>query len=234
MALPEQAGLKLATYNTHRGIGFDRRRSAARIVGVLEELQADVVALQEVEKRDHWEIDALSHFADSHGYQLLQGPTMFEPGGHYGNAVLTRLPVTRTRLADISYRRREPRGALIVDLQWKAAPMRIVATHLGLLPRERRYQLRQLLPYLEAEDFEAIALMGDFNEWFLWGRPLRWLHKLFPDMPLRRSFPAPCPIFALDCIWLRPARCLQRQDAYRSPLAKRASDHLPVVAEITC
>jgi endonuclease/exonuclease/phosphatase family metal-dependent hydrolase len=78
-----------------------------------------------------------------------------------------------------------------------------------------------------------MLLMGDLNEWYLWGRPLRWLHSHFREMPeAPRTFPARRPMFALDRIWVAPAGSLRRLVRHASPLARIASDHLPLTAEV--
>jgi endonuclease/exonuclease/phosphatase family metal-dependent hydrolase len=75
-------------------------------------------------------------------------------------------------------------------------------------------------------------LRGDLNEWFLWGRPLRWLHAHFEATPSPRSFPARAPLLALDRIWVEPRALLQRLWVHLTPAARAASDHIPVVADI--
>jgi endonuclease/exonuclease/phosphatase family metal-dependent hydrolase len=76
------------------------------------------------------------------------------------------------------------------------------------------------------------VLLGDLNEWFLWGRPLRWLHAHFERPPAPRTFPAGWPVLALDRVWVKPRRCLRAIAVHRSLLARHASDHLPVVAAL--
>jgi endonuclease/exonuclease/phosphatase family metal-dependent hydrolase len=92
--------------------------------------------------------------------------------------------------------------------------------------------VRSLLKALEAETPHPTLLMGDLNEWFLWGRPLRWLHAHFEATPSPRSFPARAPLLALDRIWVEPRALLQRLWVHASPAARAASDHVPVVADI--
>jgi endonuclease/exonuclease/phosphatase family metal-dependent hydrolase len=133
---------------------------------------------------------------------------------------------------DRSVPRREPRGALDVQVDCGGARLRVLTTHLGLLPAERRRQVRRLLAALErAADLPTI-LMGDLNEWYLWGRPLRWLHVEFRRTPAPRTFPSRLPLFALDRLWVRPRALLQRLAVHASPLARVASDHLPLVATL--
>lgn len=108
----------------------------------------------------------------------------------------------------------------------------MIATHLGLRPAERREQVRRLLSLCDIKGRDLVLLAGDLNEWFLWGRPLRMLHRIFPDTPHRRTWPAHAPLFALDRVWVHPRRALRRLAVHRSALTRVASDHLPLSAEI--
>ena len=110
--------------------------------------------------------------------------------------------------------------------------MRLIATHLGLWPSERRLQIRQLLRVVRDADLAPIILLGDLNEWFVWGRPVRWLHKQFKHTPSPASFPAGRPMLALDRIWVRPRQALRHLEVHMSTLARVASDHLPVSATL--
>jgi endonuclease/exonuclease/phosphatase family metal-dependent hydrolase len=126
----------------------------------------------------------------------------------------------------------EPRGAIDVELDCNGSPLRVLATHLGLRPAERREQVQRMLALLEDERPVTTILLGDLNEWFLWGRPLRWLHRHFEKTPAPATFPAGFPLLALDRIWVKPRRLLRQMTVHTSRLARRASDHLPLVAEI--
>ena len=107
----------------------------------------------------------------------------------------------------------------------------MLATHLGLRPAERRAQVKQLLDSLNERRGMPTVLMGDLNEWFLWGRPLRWLHAHFGDTHGPATYPAYRPFLALDRIWIEGAAHVEVR-AHRSPLARIASDHLPAVADV--
>jgi hypothetical protein len=133
---------------------------------------------------------------------------------------------------DLSVPPHEPRGALDVRLDCGGWRLRIVATHLGLWPYERRRQVRQLLAALDDGDDLPTVLMGDLNEWWLWGRPVRWLHAQFRRTPAPPTFPSGLPVFALDRLWVRPRGLLRRLAVHASPLARIASDHLPLVAAL--
>jgi len=199
---------------------------------VLREIDADVIALQEVESHPGHALDTLAYLARATGSQPIAGTTMVREDAHYGNALLTRLVPEAVRHHDLSVPGREPRAALDVDLNLNGRQLQLIATHLGLRPAERRDQVRRLLPRFDVTDRDLVVLAGDLNEWFLWGRPLRMLHRLFPDTPHRRCWPAWAPLFALDRIWVRPRRALCRLATHRSALARVASDHLPLIADI--
>lgn len=217
----------VATYNVHRCIGRDGRSDPGRTLAVLRELDADVIALQELQWRPGEALHLLQEFARSLGYVALAGPTLLRQEGHFGNAVLTRLRVRDTETVDLSVPRREPRGAVRALLETSDGPLSLIATHLGLRPYERRVQIRRLL----AQPIGAASvLMGDLNEWFLWGRPLRWLRSRYGMTPAPATYPAAWPVFALDRIWVSPRRSLRDLSAHASPLARIASDHLPLRA----
>ena len=225
------ARLRLASYNVHRAIGRDRRTAPERILGVLKEVDADVVALQEVEARDGG-ADMLAWLAGETGFHAVAGTTLIRHDGHYGNGLLTRCPVKATTLCDLSWRGREPRGAIAADIDCEGEPLRVVATHLGLRPAERREQCERLLALFSERPEDRSVLMGDLNEWFLWGRPLRHLHKFFEPTPALATFPSGLPALALDRIWAHPRSILRSLRVHVTPLARMASDHLPLVAEL--
>jgi len=218
----------VSTYNVHRCVGRDGRYDPARIRAVINELDADVVALQELEWNPEAALHVLDTLARGTGYTSVAGPTLFRADGHYGNALLTRLAVRRIDRLDLSVPGREARGALDVELLAEQSTVRVMATHLGLLAGERRAQMQRLLDALSVTRAPTV-LMGDLNEWFLWGRPLRWLRAHFGRAPAPATFPASWPVLALDRIWVEPARMLREVRTHRSPLARLASDHLPLL-----
>ena len=221
--------VSLASYNIHGCIGRDGRYDRERILDVLRELQSDIVALQEVETQ-RGGLDLLGYLGESTGSVAVPGPTLIRADGDYGNAILSRLPILNTRRLDLTFKRHEPRGAIGVDINCGGVSLRAVATHLGLRPTERRFQVRRLLDLFRTDGVQPAALMGDLNEWFLWGRPLRWLHGYFGSCPAIRTFPAHLPLLALDRILVHPRHALTSVAAHVSDLARMASDHLPLKA----
>jgi len=237
-ARPDTGALRIATYNIHGAVGTDGVHSAERIASVIVELDADIVALQEVPLGGNFAPNALPVLREITGMDAIAGPTLDTPGRRYGNAILSRLPIRASRALDLSFGKREARGALDVDVQTSfdagagtATALRIVATHLGLSARERRAQIRALIAAFDTPRM-PVLLMGDINEWFVWGHALRMLVTHFQAAPAPRTFPSRFPVFALDRIWMHPANRLLGVHVHRSMLARVASDHLPLVASI--
>lgn len=229
-ALDAQFGpeaLRIASYNVHGCRGADGRKDAQRIVKVIEECGSDTVGLQEVDYR-------LDYIAHKLGMQPIPGLTLARHDGPFGNALITRRKVLAVRRLGFTYGGREPRNALDVDLEVAGKTVRVIVTHLGLWPAERRYQVKQILKLLkETPICERVIVLGDINEWLPLGRPLRWMHALFGRPPAEWSFPARWPLVALDRVWVRPRHALLALKAHRSPLAEQASDHLPVKALVS-
>jgi endonuclease/exonuclease/phosphatase family metal-dependent hydrolase len=225
--------LVVATWNIHAAVGTDGRFAPERIVAVLSEMNADVVALQEVEHHDIDGRDLLVYLAEEGRYESIAGPTLLRGDRHYGNALLTRLPVEDVARVDLSLPGCEPRGALDVKIRAGDEPLRVLTTHLGLRPRERRHQVRQLLDQLDRRHEEqTTVLMGDFNEWLGWGRPLRSLQSRFAATRAVPTCPSRFPLFALDRIYVHPDVALRYVCVHNSALARQASDHLPVTAQL--
>ncbi|MEE4252987.1 MAG: endonuclease/exonuclease/phosphatase family protein [Desulfuromusa sp.] len=229
MAEPE---LRLATWNIHMAVGRDGRRDLSRIVQVIRQLQVDVIGLQEVDNQIEKDRDDLQTLSEQTGFEVIAGPTMQRTRGDYGNALLTRLPVRKVERFDLSFKKREPRGLLIVELEWQQRPLQVAVTHLGLRPGERRKQVRQICHHLAERQRTPLVLMGDFNEWFIWGRPLRWLQLRFGAIRSPATFPARWPFLQLDHILADPAECLLRKSVHCTDLTREASDHLPLVAQL--
>lgn len=228
--------LVVASYNIHRGIGLDRRLDLDRIAAVIGEIAPDVVGLQEVIRADgHMHADQAAYLAAKLGMQIVMGETRAHGAGTYGNAVLTRLDVLGSSRCDLSWRAREPRGCLRVDLAVKGTSLHVFNAHFGLLLRERRNQIDVLARFIR--DSATLAgprvLMGDFNEWHR-GPISRVLRQEFssPMRRMRRTHPALFPLFALDRIYWDVELEGRAFHPHRTPLARVASDHLPVVVRL--
>lgn len=221
----------IATYNIHGAVGCDGRFSPERVAEVLAEMRVDIIALQEVPLGGSRTPNVLAALQKATGYVAAEGPACVRPERRYGNAVLSRYPILSVRTLDLSFGSREPRGALDADVDCHGHLLRVIATHLGLRPAERRDQVRRLLQVFETEEMPMI-LLGDINEWFVYGKTLRRLVSHFQAVPAPSTFPSRWPLFALDRIWIRPRHRLVHVEVHASPLARVASDHLPLIAHI--
>ncbi len=222
--------LTVATYNTHSGVGLDRRFDPLRIAQVVRDCNADVVALQELEfGRGESMLDTL---ATQTGYYRIAGPTFDRSDGAFGNGIVSRWPIESINHIDLSVAGREPRRAIDVVIAAPNAAFRFIATHLGLRPAERLEQATRLVALISTKPALPIILAGDINEWLRPRRALRLLQAHFNESPSRATFPSAFPLFALDRIWTTPASALIETRVFKSRLATMASDHLPLVADI--
>ncbi|QJE74163.1 endonuclease [Aerophototrophica crusticola] len=228
------APLSIATWNIHSCVGIDARFAPDRIAAVIRGLEVDVVGLQEVgwHHRGEQGIDQFAFLEQATGYKALAGPTKHHRTAHYGNALLTRLPVLEVEPLDLSLPVREPRGALAALLDVSGAPVRVIVAHLGLDPWERNAQVSRILDFVQARPPTPTVFMGDLNEWRPNAPRLRRLFERLPDCAAPRSFHARLPTLRLDRIFISPDLHLAGYDVVRNALTRRASDHLPVRARI--
>jgi endonuclease/exonuclease/phosphatase family metal-dependent hydrolase len=223
--------------------GADGRRDAERIARVIEELRPDVVGLQEVgvPELPPGTADPAALLGALTGMRSAFGPTTPQRRGFaYGNAVLSRHPIQATRNYDLSVPRREPRGCLRADVEIDQAVVHFFAAHLGLHWRERRRQAAQLLSadiLRDAALAHPLVLVGDFNSLSNRSAVPRWLRRQLVDCALAvrneaPTFPTLFPLLRLDRCFVDSAFRVESVEVHRSPLARRASDHLPLVVEL--
>ena len=232
------APLRVATYNVHACVGRDGRHDPDRVAAVIGELNADIVALQEFSYPASVELETRAPvvltMADP--YECALGPTRHRRGRAatecFGNALLTRHPLVEVHRIDLSMERREPRGALAATIDVGGSVVHVLATHLGLRIRERHFQVRQIVDYLDSVRDTFIVVLGDFNDWLPGRSAAHVLDRRLGRPPRLPAFPIRWPILELDRIWVNPGRALRRLSVHATPLARLASDHLPVVAEI--
>jgi endonuclease/exonuclease/phosphatase family metal-dependent hydrolase len=226
--------LRVASYNVHRCVGTDGRLDVDRVARVIMEVDADVTGLQEIDCGYHIApgIDQIEHLQRVTGLTAIAGPTLIRDECSYGNLLFTRHSVVTVRHVNLSIWRHERRGAIDVDLQVGAAVVRVIVTHFGLTPWERRWQTAALLELLNSDQRPVTILCGDFNEWVPMWSTVRQLDAHFGRSQALRTFPARRPLLALDRIWIRPVSSLTAMWIHRSPLARVASDHLPICAAL--
>ncbi len=227
--------VRIATYNVHRWQGSNGRSKpdVARAGFVISELDADVIALQEVLRPLESEgEDPLGQLCEELDLYLAFAVTRRHRRGELGNAILSRFPITAISVIDISHSRFERRGALAAQVGHAGAVLGIVATHLSLVDRTRQRQVQSLLNHPQMSTGPSI-LLGDMNAW----RKCKGSKQLEDNLNLHHnvnwppSFPAARPILALDRIYAHRASVVEVKH-HESPAARKASDHLPIVAEI--
>jgi len=238
--IAEVSAVRVATYNIHTCIGVDRRYDPGRIATVLREIDADIACLQEVDARrgsdrhhDQW-----AYLGEVTGRRVITGMGIRERLGRFGNAILTRFPALTARAIDLSVSGYEPRGAIDADLLIGDRVVRVIATHFGLHAVERRLQANRLMAVLgeplaaNRRLADAVLLMGDLNEWRGRSGAIRLLDRRLGPSAAARTFPSWLPVLALDRIYAEGPAVLRDLYVYRSPLARLASDHLPLVGSL--
>ena len=231
--------LKLVSYNIHSGVGTDGRFDLERVGEVLRELDADIIALQEVgdyrgvtPREDHPEF-----LAALLGHHMAFGPNVVRDGRRYGNAILSRLPILQSRNYDLSVNGREPRGALRCDLDLgEGRPLHVFCLHLGLGILERRRQEALLLSsdiLRDAVRNDPLVVCGDFNYWgpgAVPGLVRQAIHDVALELDRRvRTYHSRLPVLRLDRIYVDTGVRPLSLEAHRTPRSALASDHLPLV-----
>lgn len=226
-----------ATYNIHKCVGRDGRFSPARIGFALEELAADIIAIQEfdnraIHKRPEMTPGDLASPLDMH---CIAQPTMEDPhGGFHGNLLLARYPISDVRHVDLGRSGPEIRRAILARVDLPAGGITVVATHLGLSVPGRRRQARVLVDAVEAfAQGRPVIMLGDFNEWLPIGGCNGILTDRFDGGTKRRSFPVRMPLLPLDRIWVGGGLTVEALRVHHTATTAEASDHLPVVADVS-
>ena len=226
--------LSVASYNIHKGIGSDRRRDLRRTAAVIREIGADILALQEADKRFGDRAGLLDLAALQHDLGLIPVEVNGNGVAHgwHGNLLLVRNALIE-EVHKLVLPGFEPRGALMTDIVIEGRPLRVIAAHLGLLPSSRAAQTRALLDKISTLDDRPTLLMGDLNEWRVGkGEALGHLSRHFVQAQAVRSFPARYPLLALDRLMVCNQGELHDVMTHDTPLARRASDHLPIKARL--
>jgi endonuclease/exonuclease/phosphatase family metal-dependent hydrolase len=232
--------LTFASYNIHKAVGLDRRRDPDRIIAVLREVNADVIALQEADRRFGERAGVLPRQAlDDHTpYRVvpIDHGQFGRPDsmGWHGNALLVRRDIEVESAAIVPLPTLEPRGAIRADLIVASRAVRVVGMHLDLSGLRRRQQVRTVLEHCRSCDGDhPTVLMGDFNEWSRQGGCFREFARGWRLLAPGRSFPSRRPVAQLDRIVVSDGWEGVECAVHHSPLAAVASDHLPVLARLT-
>jgi endonuclease/exonuclease/phosphatase family metal-dependent hydrolase len=227
--------VKIATYNIRKAVGLDQRRNPERILSVLNEIDADIVALQEVDRRFGARVSALPLAMLAADTPYVAVPLNFRPAaiGWHGNVILLRKDIEVRHAQPIDMPMLEPRGAVMAELSVSGHSLRVIGVHLDLSGLWRRKQIRALLAAVDASPrYMPMVMMGDFNQWSDKGAlsELAFHHHRLVQTP--KSFHTARPVARLDRIIVSHDVRVTAADSHISALSKQASDHLPVWATI--
>ena len=247
--------ITLASYNMHKAVGLDGRRDPHRVLKVLQEIDADIVALQEADRRVGGRGSTMPHeLIDSHGLYKpvhlgVRHKRMFDKArkhtdrllrintrniGWHGNAILVKPHIGVLDCAALDLPTLEPRGAVIAELLVGETPLRVVGMHLDLSGLWRRRQMRAIIEAIQARPHKMpTVLMGDTNEWRAVAGCLNDLRAEFHIAPTGPSFHSRHPVAALDRIIVDKELRIDAAGVHRSPSARRASDHVPIWARLS-
>lgn len=226
--------LTFASYNVHKSVGLDRRRDPERILSVLHEIDADIIALQEVDRRIGDRASTIPRAEiDDTPWRLVEVARRPRSIGWHGNALLVRREFEVQSSDPLEMPTLEPRGAACAEITVEGQRLRVIGTHLDLSGLRRRDQIRSLLAYVDACAGNCPAvIMGDFNQWGRSTGAMREFSDGWTIVTPGKTYPSRQPVAALDRIvasdhW----RCLG-SDVHHTGLSAVASDHLPIVATL--
>jgi endonuclease/exonuclease/phosphatase family metal-dependent hydrolase len=231
--------VRVATYNIHRCRGMDRRVAPARIADVLRDIDADVIALQEVIGAGPTGSGQAEEIGAALGMGWVMAPVRHLRNHLFGNVVLSRFPIVHHAQYDLSWRTCEERGCQRADLDLdEGRRLHMYNVHLGTAVLERRYQAPRLASFVHDRRITGPKIiLGDFNEWTR-GLATRTLSSLFESIDLRshlrrrRTYPGFFPLLHLDHIYYEGQVDVLRVELPRTRRALMASDHLPLVANL--
>ncbi len=226
--------LTFATYNIHKAVGTDRRRDPERIVSVLREIDADVIALQEVDRRIGQRASVIDRaLLDDSPWIAVDVARRPRSLGWHGNAILVRRGLEVVEAEPLHLPMLEPRGAARADIMVAGTRVRVIGMHLDLSGLRRRDQIRAVLRHIGACDPGCpTVLMGDFNQWGHRSGAMREFGEIWRVLDTGRSFPSRQPLACLDRIIASDEWTCAGHRVHHSATSARASDHLPVVADL--
>lgn len=231
--------LRIVTYNIHRGRGLDRRTRPERIAEVLQALNPDIIALQEVIGPGRSSAGHAEIIGAALGMGWIMGPIRELRSHQFGNMILSRFPMWNHAQYDLSWQTCEPRGTQRVAVDVGPGTLQVYNAHLGTALLERRYQATRLAAWVHDRRTPGPKiLLGDFNEWSrtLAGDILAERLKsidIFQFLKRRRTYPGIFPLLHLDHIYYEGEIHVRDVSLPKTRLALLASDHLPLVADIT-
>ena len=227
--------LTFASYNIHKGVGLDRRRDPERILSVLHEIDADIIALQEADRRIGERASVLPRAdIDDTRWRVIEVARRPRSIGWHGNALLVRRGIDIVSGEALDLPTIEPRGAACGEIVVEGHSLRVIGTHLDLSGLRRRDQIRSLLGFCNAcERNLPTVIMGDFNQWGRQTGAMREFAHGWHIVTPGRSYPSRQPVATLDRIVASTHWNVVSSDVHHTALSTVASDHLPVKAVLS-
>ena len=237
---------RIMTYNVHRCVGVDGRLDVARVAAVIAQRRPDIVALQELDvgRRRTGAVDQAHAIAHRLGMSFHFHAAMRVEEEHYGDAILAASPLTVIRAGPLpgspTLRALEPRGALWLELEIEGRRLQVLNTHLGLVPHEQRAQAAALVgPDWIGGDLrrDPLIVLGDFNAtphasvYRTFARSLADARTVCRERRAGPTFPSRFPMLAIDHVFVSPDIEVVGVEAFAAPLARSASDHLPLIVD---
>ena len=230
--------VRIATYNIHRCRGMDRRVVPGRIIEVLRDIDADVIALQEVIGSGPVGSGQAEEIGAALGMGWVMNSVRTLRQHQFGNVVLSRYPILHHSSYDLSWRTCESRNCQRADLDINGQTLHVYNVHLGTAVLERRYQAGRLASFVHDRRITGPKIiLGDFNEWMK-GLATKTLSSLFESVDIsrhlkrRRTYPGLFPVVHLDHIYYDGKVEVVNVEMPRTRKALMASDHLPLVANL--
>lgn len=229
---PQPCPLRVVTWNVHACVGGDGVFDPDRVASIVNGLSPDIVALQEVDSRRRGarRLDVFAFLRDRIGGHAADAKTITTPDGDYGHMIVSRWPLRRVRVHDVSVAAREPRAIIDMEALFPFGPVRVIGAHFGLQRSERKAQTRALSALIETDPEGAAIIAGDFNELRRLSATHIALSPGFKTASIAATYPSRYPIFALDRIWCRAPLSVRQSWVERA--ARAGSDHLPLIADL--
>ena len=229
---------RIISYNIHSGVGVDKVQNYQRIGEFLKKHHVDIALLQEMDTRPA-ERDTAQDISDicaGHFTELIASPALAESYGWYGNAIISRFPVTQQTSFDVSQPGVQPRNIQKVEVNTPDGLLCLINTHKGLKKQERKAQFALLAEYIDdyqqQQQQTPLLLAGDFNEWQFFTRAFKRLNQSLTQHKVAATFPTRWPVFSLDRVWTNPHLKVIDCKVLKTPETRYFSDHYPILIDV--
>lgn len=225
--------LRFASYNIHKAVGTDGKRDPERIMAVLREMNADIVAIQEADRRIGAREAVLPRaLLDDSRWRVAGVARRARSIGWHGNAILIRRDMEIAECHALDLPTLEPRGAACAVIACEGKTFRVIGTHLDLSGLRRRDQVRSIVAFTRNHGDMPTVVLGDFNQWGAGSRVIGEFPEAWGHVAPGPTFPSRRPIARLDRLVHCGGWQAKGAAVHHSALATVASDHLPIHADL--